>query len=93
MDGGQVEKACEEEGEGQNDASGYQVTRWATRSRWNFFLERCKSLADCNSPNSLTLILIEGSTQLSIVHVQPQYILHGDLSLKCRNQIVIWICF
>ena len=34
MYGGQVEKACEEEGEGQNDASGYQVTRWATRSRW-----------------------------------------------------------
>ena len=54
------------------------------------FFER---LANCNSPNSLTLILIEGPTQLSIVHVEPQYILQGNLTLKCRNHIVLLICF
>ena len=91
MYGGQVEKACEEEGEGQNDASGYQVTRWATRSRWNFFLERCKSLADCNSPNSLTMILIEGPTQLSTFspNIYCREICHSNVEIRYG----ISICF
>ena len=85
-------------------ASGESLWGGRGRSKWCIWLsghqmgnkvtvERCKSLADCNSPNSLTLILIEDPTQLSIVHVQPQYILQGNLTLKCRNHIVLLICF
>ena len=47
------------------------------------FFER---LADCNSPNSLTLILIEDPTQLSIVHVQPNIycreICHSNVEIR-----------